>query len=122
MVKNKGTSASWVNNVLYLALLPAVYNNIGVPNDQSGELFINNIQSRGDREYFNKTLNDVIDILGRLGLNITSYTINQGTGHTAFTINGEFFKIPKDANDFVTLVKKAILKGAMNEDSNKDSK
>lgn len=74
-----------------------------------------------DVEYFNKTVDLITKMMDKMGFAISNYSTSHSLSNITYSISGEFVGKPKDADDFVTLARRAILKGAINESSNKDS-
>lgn len=75
-----------------------------------------------DIEYFNKTIDLITKMMNKMGFTVNSYSTTHSSTNIIYNISGEFLGKPKDADDFVTLARRAILKGAINENSDKDSK
>lgn len=74
-----------------------------------------------DIEYFNKTMDLITKMMNKMGFPVSNYSTSHSSTNITYSISGEFLGKPKEADDFVTLARRAILKGAINESSNKDS-
>jgi hypothetical protein len=81
------------------------------------------LQTKEDKEYFNKTFEDVVKILQKLGFVVKKYVITQESSEsTILDLNCIFWKMPDDANNFLNLVKRIILREEMNENPDKNTK